>query len=459
MSYHVLVVDDEKNIRRTLEMVLTGEGYRVTAVPTAEEGLELLEREEIDLAILDVKLPGISGIDALKRIRARRQGEPQLPVLMISGHATVKEAVEAVQLGAADFFEKPIERDRVVISIRNSLEKWRLVREVTQLRARVEPQLEMIGSSEAMKRLFEEIRKVAPTKGRVLITGESGTGKELIARAVHRLSPRADAPFVKVNCAAIPGELIESELFGYERGAFTGAQGRKRGQFEIADGGTLFLDEIGDMSPSAQAKVLRALQSGEITRVGGESPLSVDVRILAATNRALEEEVKTGRFREDLYFRLAVVPVHSPPLREHPEDIPLLVETLVSRFCEENGFRAKVVEPGVVEAMMRYHWPGNVRELKNVIERMVIRSESTIRPSDLPDEIRGAIPVVNAESGFRPGVPLRLFRELAEKAFLLDALAYYDWNISRASQALGIERTNLHKKIRGYGITREGKGG
>jgi two-component system nitrogen regulation response regulator NtrX len=458
MTYHILVVDDEKNIRRTLEMVLTGEGYRVSAVPTAEEGLELLDREEVDLAILDVKLPGMSGIDALKRIRERRAGEPQLPVLMISGHATVKEAVEAVQLGAADFFEKPIERDRVVISIKNSLEKWRLVREVAQLRAKVEPQLEMIGSSEAMKRLFEEIRKVAPTKGRVLITGESGTGKELIARAVHRLSPRADGPFVKVNCAAIPGELIESELFGYERGAFTGAQGRKRGQFEIADGGTLFLDEIGDMSPSAQAKVLRALQSGEITRVGGESALSVDVRILAATNRLLDEEVKAGRFREDLYFRLAVVPIHSPPLREHPEDIPVLVDTLVARFCDENGFRRKPVEPGVIEAMMRYHWPGNVRELKNVVERIVILSESAIRPSDLPDEIRGATPVANTSSGFRPGVPLRLFREQAEKTFLLDALAYYDWNISRASQALGIERTNLHKKIRGYGITRDGRG-
>ncbi|MBN1769640.1 MAG: sigma-54-dependent Fis family transcriptional regulator [Deltaproteobacteria bacterium] len=459
MSYHILVVDDEKNIRRTLELVLTGEGYKVSAVPTAEEGLGLLEREEIDLAVLDVKLPGMSGIDALKRIRERHPDEPQLPVVMISGHATVKEAVEAVQLGAADFFEKPIERDRVLISIRNSLEKWRLRREVLSLRARVEPQLEMIGSSEAMKRLFDEIRKVAPTKGRVLITGESGTGKELIARAVHRLSPRAEAPFVKVNCAAIPGELIESELFGYERGAFTGAQGRKRGQFELADGGTLFLDEIGDMSPSAQAKVLRALQSGEITRVGGESALSVDVRILAATNRALDEEVKAGRFREDLYFRLAVVPLHSPPLREHPEDIPLLVDTLVGRFCDENGFRRKTVEPAVLEAMMRYHWPGNVRELKNVVERMVILSESTIRPSDLPDEVRGATPVAVPASGFRPGVPLRLFREQAEKAFLLDALGYYEWNISRAAQALGIERTNLHKKIRGYGITRDGRGG
>jgi DNA-binding NtrC family response regulator len=456
MSYHILVVDDEKNIRRTLEMVLAGEGYRVTTLETAEAALDLLEKEEVDLLVLDVKLPGITGIDALKRIRERWPADPQVPVLMISGHATVKEAVEAVQLGAADFFEKPIERDRVVISIRNSLEKWRLKREVLTLRARVEPQLEMIGASEAMKRLFEEIRKVAPTKGRVLITGESGTGKELIARAIHRLSPRAEQTFVKVNCAAIPGELIESELFGYERGAFTGAQGRKRGQFEIADGGTLFLDEIGDMSPSAQAKVLRALQSGEITRVGGENALSVDVRIIAATNRVLEEEVKAGRFREDLFYRLAVVPIHSPPLRDHVEDVPLLIDTLVARFCDENGFRRKTVQPEVLEALMRHHWPGNVRELKNVVERMVILSESTIRLSDVPEEIRGATPVATPASGFRPGVPLRLFREQAEKAFLLDALGHYEWNISRAAQALGIERTNLHKKIRGYGIRREG---
>jgi DNA-binding NtrC family response regulator len=452
---HVLVVDDEKNIRRALEMVLTGEGYRVTTLPTAEEGLALVESEEIDLLILDVKLPGISGLEALKRIRERWPDEPRLPVLMISGHASIKEAVEAVQLGAADFFEKPIDRDRVVISIRNSLEKWRLKREVADLRARVEPRFEMLGSSPAMARLLEEIRKVAPTKGRVMITGESGTGKELIARAVHRLSPRADTPFVKVNCAAIPGELIESELFGYERGAFTGAQGRKKGQFELADGGTLFLDEIGDMSAAAQAKVLRALQSGEITRVGGEAALNVDVRIIVATNKALDEEVKAGRFREDLYFRLAVVPIHSAPLREHLEDVPELVAAFVGRFCEENGFRRKDVQPEVVEALMRYHWPGNVRELKNVVERMVILSEATIRLADVPDEIRGAVPVAAPASGFRPGISLRGFRDQAERSFLLDALAHYEWNISRTAQALGIERTNLHKKMRGYGIERQ----
>ncbi len=456
MAHHVLVIDDEKNIRRTLEMVLSGEGYRVSTAATAEEGLEAVDREDVDLVIVDVKLPGMSGIDALKRIRGRRPGEPAIPVLMISGHATVREAVDAVRLGAVDFFEKPVDRDRVLICIRNSIEQSRLAREVADLRARVEPRLEMIGSSPAMARLFEEVRKVAPTKGRVLITGESGTGKELVARAIHRLSPRAAGPFVKVNCAAIPGELIESELFGYERGAFTGAQGRKRGQFELADGGTLFLDEIGDMSAAAQAKVLRALQSGEITRVGGESSLSVDVRIIAATNRVLEEDVRSGRFREDLYFRLAVVPIHSPPLRDHVEDIPDLVRAFVDRFCNENGFKRKTAEPEVVRALMAYHWPGNVRELKNVVERMVILSESTIRAEDVPKEIGGSIPITTGPSGFRPGVPLRAFREQAEKAYLMDALDHYDWNISRTAQALDIERTNLHKKIRAYGIKREG---
>ncbi len=456
MAHHVLVIDDEKNIRRTLEMVLSGEGYRVSTAATAEEGLEAVDREDVDLVIVDVKLPGMSGIDALKRIRGRRPGEPAIPVLMISGHATVREAVDAVRLGAVDFFEKPVDRDRVLICIRNSIEQSRLAREVADLRARVEPRLEMIGSSPAMARLFEEVRKVAPTKGRVLITGESGTGKELVARAIHRLSPRAAGPFVKVNCAAIPGELIESELFGYERGAFTGAQGRKRGQFELADGGTLFLDEIGDMSAAAQAKVLRALQSGEITRVGGESSLSVDVRIIAATNRVLEEDVRSGRFREDLYFRLAVVPIHSPPLRDHVEDIPDLVRAFVDRFCNENGFKRKAAEPEVVRALMAYHWPGNVRELKNVVERMVILSESTIRAEDVPKEIGGSIPITTGPSGFRPGVPLRAFREQAEKAYLTDALGHYEWNISRTAQALDIERTNLHKKIRAYGIKREG---
>ena len=442
MSYHVLIVDDEKNIRRTLEMVLTGEGYRVTAVATAEEGLELLEREEIDLAILDVKLPGISGIDALKRIRERRQGEPQLPVLMISAHATVKRAVEAVQLGAADFFEKPIERDRVVISIRNSLEKWRLVREVTQLRARVEPQLEMIGSSEAMKRLFEEIRKVAPTKGRVLITGESGTGKELIARAVHRLSSRADAPFVKVNCAAIPGELIESELFGYERGAFTGAQGRKRGQFELADGGTLFLDEVGELELALQPKLLKFLESHTFRRVGGLRDLSADVRVIAATNVDLAAQVKCGRFREDLYYRLKVMPVRLLPLCERRADIEPLVRHFVAEGNRARRRHVAKVSDESMQKLCAYDWPGNIRELRNVIERaMILVRGDTITPWGMTAEILG---VRGCDIGPLPSLAAM------ERRLVAQTLAACQGNRTRTAKSLGISRSTLLEKLRRF---------
>ena len=314
MAATILVVDDEKNIRRTLRMVLEGAGFNTLEASSAEQCLETVGNGDVDLVILDVRLPKMSGIEALQKIR----NEPEtrkLPVLMVSGHASLAEAVQAVQLGATDFFEKPLDRDRVLVTVRNALKTWQLQREVEQLRAGVEHRYEMIGESPAIRALFAQLEKVAPTNGRVLISGESGTGKELIARAIHRLSPRADKPFIKVNCAAIPAELIESELFGYERGAFTGAHGRKKGMFELANGGTLFLDEIGDMSGSAQAKVLRALQSGEISRVGGEKSIAVDVRVLAATNKDLEVEVRDGRFREDLFFRLNVVPIVSPRSR------------------------------------------------------------------------------------------------------------------------------------------------
>ncbi|MBZ0121126.1 MAG: sigma-54 dependent transcriptional regulator, partial [Sandaracinaceae bacterium] len=334
MAATILVVDDEKNIRRTLRMVLEGEGFAVDEAESAEQGLATVEQNDVDLVILDVRLPGMSGLDALGRLRA---SAPALPVIMISGHATVADAVSAVQGGAIDFFEKPLDRDRVLVSVRNALKTTELQSEVERLRADVERRFEMIGDSPVMRQLYADIEKVAPTRGRVLITGESGTGKELIARAIHRLSPRRDQAFVKVNCAAIPAELIESELFGYERGAFTGAQQRRKGMFELADGGTLFLDEIGDMSASAQAKVLRALQSGEITRVGSERPVAVDVRVVAATNKDLEKAVGTGEFREDLFFRLNVVPLRTPSLRERPEDIPGLAMSFLREFCAENG--------------------------------------------------------------------------------------------------------------------------
>ena len=459
----ILVVDDEKNIRRTLRMVLEGSGFNTLEASSAEQCLEMLESNEVDLLILDVRLPKMSGIEALEKIRNVPETR-RLPVLMVSGHASVAEAVQAVQLGATDFFEKPLDRDRVLVTVRNALQTWQLQREVEQLRAGVEHRYEMIGESSVIRSLFAQVEKIAPTNGRVLISGESGTGKELIARAIHRLSPRADKPFVKVNCAAIPAELIESELFGYERGAFTGAQGRKKGVFELANSGTLFLDEIGDMSASAQAKVLRALQSGEISRVGSEKAIAVDVRVLAATNKDLEGEVKDGRFREDLYFRLNVVPILCPPLRERKSDILLLAKGFLREFSVENGLREKPVDDDVFEALAARPWPGNVRELRNVVERMAILSGDRITLDDLPAE--GVLREGRHESSPHSGLPatlddagerltLREYRTRAEKDYILQTLGEVGWNISRAATILGVERTNLHKKIRSYGIRRE----
>ncbi len=476
MASTILVVDDEKNIRRTLQMVLGGAGFDTLEAGSAEEGLSLLDTREVDLIILDLKLPNMNGLEALSIIRNKPE-IARLPVIVISGHASVAEAVEAVQMGATDFFEKPLDRDRVLISVNNALQTSKLQREVERLRADSQERYEMIGSGPIMRRLFSELEKVAPTKGRVLITGESGTGKELIARAIHMLSPRKDAPFVKVNCAAIPSELIESELFGYEKGAFTGAQSRKKGLFEQANGGTLFLDEIGDMSLDAQAKVLRALQSGEITRVGSEQTVMVDVRVLAATNRDLETAVSEGRFREDLYFRLNVVPVRSPSLRERREDVPALAMSFARAFAKENGVRDKAFDPEVLDALSERSWPGNVRELRNVVERMVILSGDRVTLEDLPPEGRireasnvDSVPPPPRASGSVPPeaqppppseagerLTLREFRDKAEADYITATLKAYDWNISRASVVLGVERTNLHKKMRALNIRREGE--
>lgn len=460
MTATVLVIDDEKNIRRTLRMVLEGEGYEVDEAESAELGLERVGFGP-DLVILDVRLPRMSGLEALTRIR---ETNPQLPVLMISGHASVAEAVQAVQSGATDFFEKPLDRDRVLVRVKNALEKRALEQEVRRLRADAERRYEMIGESAVMKALYRDIEKVAPTRGRVLITGESGTGKELIARALHRLSPRHDAPFVKVNCAAIPGELIESELFGYERGAFTGAQARRKGMFELADGGTLFLDEIGDMSLNAQAKVLRALQSGEITRVGSEKSIAVDVRVVAATNKDLEKAITDGEFREDLFFRLNVVPLRSPGLRERRDDIPALAAAFLRDFCAENGLKDKPIGPEVLERLQQKAWPGNVRELRNVVERMAILSGDVIEVEDLPAdgklaraaarESGDATPdPIHDEDGRR--LTLREYRDRAERRYLVSTLEECEWNVSKAASMLGVERTNLHKKMRSLGVQRD----
>jgi DNA-binding NtrC family response regulator len=451
----VLIVDDEKNIRKTLALVLGGESYEVVAFGTAEEGLKYLESDSADLMILDVKLPGMSGIDMLKKVRSGGPDIKDLPIIMISGHASLADAVDAVKLGATDFFEKPLDRNGILIRVQNSLRQVSLTRQVEELQREVEDRNEIIGDSPVMKRTMEEIQKVAPTKSRVLITGESGTGKELIARAIHRLSPRVSGPFIKVNCAAIPAELIESELFGYERGAFTGANSRKAGQFELADGGTLFLDEIGDMSLNAQAKVLRVLQFGEMTRVGGQRTVTVDVRVLAATNRDLEKRVADGLFREDLFFRLNVVPIKAPPLRERLADVPMLLREFIRLFCKENGRREKPVDEGVLSALVTYSWPGNVRELKNLAERMLIMSGDRITLGDLPEQIgktKKAAPTIAAITGKR--LPLREFREQIERQYIHETLNENDWNISRTAQVLGIERTNLHKKLKALGLSR-----
>ena len=468
----VLVVDDEKNIRRILEMVLSGEGYRVLEAESGEKALETLgnPHEPVDVAIFDLKLPGMSGLDALQRLRAD-DATRDLPVIVVSGHATVHDAVAAIKLGATDFFEKPLNRERVLVSVRNSIRTARLNRTVEQLRVELEARYEMIGTSAPIQKLFQDVDKVAPTKASVLITGESGTGKELVSRAIHRLSPRTDAPFVKVNCAAIPRELIESELFGHEKGSFTGAQARKRGFFEQAHGGTLFLDEIGDMDLTAQAKVLRALQNGEVVRVGSEHVINVDVRVLAATNKDLAKAVQLGTFREDLFFRLDVFPIRVPALRERKVDIAILAEAFVSGFCKENGLRSKRIDPNVFEALSRRKWPGNVRELKNVVERAAILSSDVITIADLPedphdspfdDEIEDSSAsdgAADAESTPLPQasgdrLTLREYRETTERSYIIETLKSLEWNISKAAIVLGVERTNLHKKVRAYGIKR-----
>jgi two-component system, NtrC family, nitrogen regulation response regulator NtrX len=459
----VLVVDDEKNIRRMLGVVLQGQGYRVLDVGSAEEAIALLRAppHPVDLAIVDLRLPAMSGLDLLLVLGQEDFGR-DLPVLVISGHASVEEAVQAIKLGATDFFEKPLSRDRILVSVANGIRAARLNRRVEQMSRELEERYQMVGTSPLLKRLFADIDRVAPTRATVLITGESGTGKELVSRALHRLSPRHGASFIKVNCAAIPRELMDSELFGHEKGAFTGAVSRKRGFFEQAHGGTLLLDEIGDMDLTAQAKVLRVLQSGELARVGSEQPTQVDVRVLAATNKDLAREVAAGRFREDLYFRLEVFPIAVPALRDRIEDIPLLAQAFVDAFCKENGLRAKRIDPALFDVLKGRAWPGNVRELKNVVERAAILSSDVLTVAELPEDPHVSpfeesippppeLPLSQREAG---PLSLRQYRDAAERRYIVETLRATDWNISRAAALLGVERTNLHKKIRGYAIKR-----
>src|SRR5689334_6220879 len=386
MKPRILVIDDEAGIRDSLRMILEYEGYDCLLAATGPEGLALAERENPDLVFLDIKMPAMDGIEVLERLRARSDAPP---VVMISGHATVTTAVEATKKGAFDFIEKPLASDRVLLTVRNAVDQRRLRDENVTLRRAAEARHEMVGDSPALERVRDAIGKAAPTNATVLILGESGVGKELVARAIHRNSLRARERFVQVNCAAIPEELIESELFGHEKGSFTGATEKQIGKFEQADRGTIFLDEVGDMSAKTQAKVLRVLQEGEVERLGSARTIKVDVRVIAATNKNLEEEIEKGTFREDLYFRLAVIPIHVPPLRERPEDIPLLVRHYMDYFSREHNVRPRRITPAAMDALARYRWRGNIRELRNTVERMnIMTGGDTIDVADLPETVR-----------------------------------------------------------------------
>jgi two-component system nitrogen regulation response regulator NtrX len=444
----VLIVDDEKNIRTTLAAILQDEGYRAVPVGSGPEALARVGEEVPDLVILDIWLPDVDGIDTLAEMK--RQW-PELPVIMMSGHGTIETAVKATKLGAYDFVEKPLSLEKTLLVVERAIEHARLERENRLLRERIERAQEIIGTSGVIIELRRQIATAAPTNGRVLVFGENGSGKELVARAVHVLSTRRDRPFVEVNCAAIPDELIESELFGHEKGAFTGAVARRRGKFELADGATLFLDEIGDMSLRTQAKVLRALEEQTIERIGGHEPIRVDVRVIAASNQKLEDLIGQGRFREDLFYRLNVIPIEVPPLRRRKDDIPLLVEHFAKTLSAEHGKRPKSFSGDAMVHFMAYDWPGNVRELRNMVERLVIMtSGDLIGLEDLPPPLRTLEPVAVGDGGQKS---LREAREAFERAFIVAELRLNEWNITRTAKSLGIGRVNLWRKLKAYGIT------
>jgi two-component system nitrogen regulation response regulator NtrX len=444
----ILIVDDEAGVRASLGGVMRDEGYTVDTVESGEACLEQVNQRTYDLILLDIWLPGMDGLVALEQLVHR---SPDVPVIMISGHANIESDVRATKLGAFDFIEKPLSLEKTVLVVRNALRQRQLEIENRVLRARVDRRYAIVGDSRVMMRLREQIAMAAPTNGRVLVSGENGTGKELVARHVHLLSQRRTGPFVEVNSAALPEDLIESELFGHVKGAFTGAVGDRRGKFDQASGGTLFLDEVGDMSLKMQAKVLRALQEQIIEPVGGQGSVHVDVRVIAATNKDLVEQIRQGQFREDLFFRLNVIPVFVPPLRERGDDVLLLADHFIREFTAEYGRRIKTLSTEAAAMMLRYHWPGNVRELRNVIERLVIMAPGDV--IDAADLSFLMAPVVTQRS--LPNVPVQpLFeaRDAWERAYILKTLGECEGNISRTADALGLERSNLYKKMRGLGI-------
>jgi two-component system, NtrC family, nitrogen regulation response regulator NtrX len=444
-SKRVLIVDDEENIGRSLRMILEREGYAVNVCRTVAEFRRHPDAQRADAYLLDMKLPDGSGIDILKTVK---HNGATAPAIMISGHGTIADAVEATRAGAFDFLEKPLSRDRVLLALKNALEQSTLRQENERLRELVGAGSRMIGSSPVFLRVVEQATLASRSDARILIMGESGTGKELLAAHIHRESPFANGPFVKVNCAAIPSDLLESELFGHEKGAFTGAISTRKGKFELADGGTIFLDEVGDLHGASQAKLLRVLQEGEFHRVGGEAIIRVAVRVISATNRDLAGMVAQEKFREDLYYRLSVVPIRVPALRERPHDIRLLAEYFLEDFCSRNNFRPKKLEESMFGVLESYSWPGNARELRNVVERMAILTPGERLTRDaIPVEVR-----VQREAG--PKSTIQEARESAEREHILRALEESNWNVSGAARALGMERTNLHKRIRALGLAR-----
>ena len=480
---NILVIDDEKNICRTVSMVLRDEDYEVETVQSAEEGLQKLAEHAYDVLLLDVQMGGMSGLEMLEHIR---EIESAPEIIMMSGHATMTDAVNATKLGAFDFLEKPLDRERLILTVRNAAERRFLSQRVEALETNDDRYCGMYGDSPAMQKIKKVVEVVGPTMGKVLILGESGVGKDLVARSIHALSQRAKRSFVKVNCSAIPAELIESELFGHEKGSFTGAAVKKRGLFEMANGGTIFLDEIGDMSLAAQAKVLRVLQNGEFTRVGGEKLETVDVRVIAATNKDLKKAVAEGTFREDLYFRLNVVTIHVPPLRERLSDVPLLINVFLQQIAKEYGREPLTVSDRAMDVLCRYTYPGNIRELRNICERFVIMCSETVTLGDLPEDITDEVPPatvavplapqINDNNGDRnasaldsptaqppsidncdmaqiasivPGsLTLRDFRTIAEHAYIQATLALCGNNVSKTADVLAIERTSLHRKMK-----------
>src|SRR5215203_648865 len=461
----ILVIDDESAIRDSLKMILEYEGYQFVGAVSGQDGLATVQRERPDAVLLDIKMPGMDGMEVLRKLHAL---DESLPVIMISGHGSTATTVEAIKSGAVDYFEKPLSTERVIVTLRNVLKQSELSAENRDLKVAMESRYEIVGQSPALRGVLESVQRASPTNATVLLLGESGVGKELVARTIHRNSPRAGQRFVQVNCAAIPEELIESELFGHEKGSFTGATEKQIGKFEQADRGTIFLDEVGDMSPKTQAKVLRVLQEQEVERLGSARTIKVDVRVIAATNKNLELEIEKGTFREDLYFRLSVIPIRVPPLRDRREDIPALVRRFADLFSRDNNRRPKRFTPAALEYMQKARWKGNVRELRNTVERLLIMTPGdTIDVDDLRDVVRpdagkpAAAAAPDSGSGGPQGIApgtLREFKESAERKFLVEKLRENAWNISKTAEVIGTPRSNRYKKLEQYAISEETDG-